>query len=264
MAELSLTFLDFQIRVAEYLGVAYYGANGDEAAQAPVDAHDLDMVKRIVNDGYRRFLTDNHRWNFLRSIVSITFGTGAIPGTDNSEYGLPSSFSGWIQNRWTYAENTGYPPIEATDVTTIREWQALGTHTGNPTHFAVYVDPVTPMSSTPVRHRVVFWPYPDGTQTVSSIFRKFSDRMVDDDHLSIAGFKHDRTVLAAALAEAEIQRGDVQGVREQAYQQALQQSIAYDSMLTKRARNRYGDPSAEDVVGRSFEVVTYNGNPINP
>jgi hypothetical protein len=72
---LGLTFTDLRIRVAEYLGIAYLGAAGDAAAQIPVDAHDLDLVGRIVNDGYRRFLGENPKWNFLNVPFAITFVT---------------------------------------------------------------------------------------------------------------------------------------------------------------------------------------------
>lgn len=70
---LALTYDDFRIRVAEYLGIAYLGVNGDQAAQLPVDAHDLDLVSRIVNDGYRRFVATNPKWNFLNAPFSIKF-----------------------------------------------------------------------------------------------------------------------------------------------------------------------------------------------
>lgn len=70
---LALTFDDFRIRVAEYLGIAYLGADGTQAAQIPVDAHDLDLVTRIVNDGYRRFIGENPKWNFLNVPFSFNF-----------------------------------------------------------------------------------------------------------------------------------------------------------------------------------------------
>lgn len=74
MAEptLGLTFDDMRIRVAEHLGIAYYGAAGNEAAQLPTDAHDLDLVSRLVNDGYRRFLSER-AWSFMRPLLTIVF-----------------------------------------------------------------------------------------------------------------------------------------------------------------------------------------------
>lgn len=70
---IGLTFQDFILRVAEYLGVAYYGVDGSQAAQVPTNAHDLDLCKRVVNDGYRRFINSYGNWNFLTPLISVTF-----------------------------------------------------------------------------------------------------------------------------------------------------------------------------------------------
>jgi hypothetical protein len=59
---LSMTFGDLIMRVAEFLGVADYSGG---AAAVPTDAHDLDLCKRYVNDGYRKFINANPRWQFL-------------------------------------------------------------------------------------------------------------------------------------------------------------------------------------------------------
>lgn len=67
-----LTFLQLQTRVAEYLGVADY-SNGEAAP--PTDPHDLDVVKRLVNDGLRKFIT-YRPWNFLRRELRVTFVAG--------------------------------------------------------------------------------------------------------------------------------------------------------------------------------------------
>jgi len=85
MAEptLVMTFSDFQIRVAEFLGCAYYGAAGDEAAQVPTDAHNLDLVKRLANDGYRRFINANPTWNFLTPTFTITTSAGESGTADS-------------------------------------------------------------------------------------------------------------------------------------------------------------------------------------
>lgn len=72
---LGLTFSDFQIRVAEFLGMAYYGSNGQGAAQVPINTQDLDLVTRLVNDGYRRFIGENPKWIFLNVPITITFNT---------------------------------------------------------------------------------------------------------------------------------------------------------------------------------------------
>ncbi|MFP3326267.1 hypothetical protein R0K05_24765, partial [Planococcus sp. SIMBA_160] len=39
----------------------------------PTDAHDLDRVKRIINDGWRDFAGSNPRWNWLPPTFTIQF-----------------------------------------------------------------------------------------------------------------------------------------------------------------------------------------------
>lgn len=80
---LSLTFGDLIIRVAEFLGMADYSGG---AAAVPSVAHDLDLCKRYVNDGYRRFINANPRWQFLTPLITLTFaptvsGTATAVGT---------------------------------------------------------------------------------------------------------------------------------------------------------------------------------------
>lgn len=65
---LRMTFEQMQIRVADYLGIA--DRSGSTLA-VPTDAKNLELVKRLVNDGYRRFLTDNEKWNFLNVPLTI-------------------------------------------------------------------------------------------------------------------------------------------------------------------------------------------------
>lgn len=77
---LRLTFEQLQIRVADYLGIA--DRSGSSLA-VPTDAKNLELVKRLVNDGYRRFLTDNEKWNFLN--VPLTLNLYAqLSGTISS------------------------------------------------------------------------------------------------------------------------------------------------------------------------------------
>ena len=69
-----LTFQDLLIRVAEKLGVAYYGASGTSAAQVPIDPGDLDICSRIVNDGIRMFIADGPKpdgWTWQKPIAQV-------------------------------------------------------------------------------------------------------------------------------------------------------------------------------------------------
>lgn len=67
---LGFQFQDLILRVAEFLGVADY-TNG--TAAVPTDAHDLDLCKRLVNDGYRRYTNSNPNWQVTTPPTTITF-----------------------------------------------------------------------------------------------------------------------------------------------------------------------------------------------
>ncbi len=67
---LRLTFQQLQIRVADFLGIA--NRSGSSLA-VPSDAKNLELVKRLVNDGYRRMLTDYEKWNVLNVPLTINF-----------------------------------------------------------------------------------------------------------------------------------------------------------------------------------------------
>jgi hypothetical protein len=69
----ALTYGDLVLAVAEQLGVAYYGANGDQAAQVPVDPFTLDKCTRYVQDGIRMAIADcpPNGWRWQRPLAEI-------------------------------------------------------------------------------------------------------------------------------------------------------------------------------------------------
>jgi len=80
------SFEDLIIRVAEEAGIAYYGTGGDEEAMVPVDTHDLDLCRRVVNDGIKMFINDSppKGWRWMRRTVAITLTATSITGTADS------------------------------------------------------------------------------------------------------------------------------------------------------------------------------------
>ena len=91
-----LTYGHLIIAVAKQLGVAYYGADGDEAAQVPVDAFLLDMCKGVVLDGLRMFSADSPPagWRWQRPLADVdvwqSFGL-AMPSTSSGGFKVTSA-----------------------------------------------------------------------------------------------------------------------------------------------------------------------------
>lgn len=81
----ALGFYDLILRIAEKVGVAYYGSDGQSKAVVPVDAYNLDKTKRIINDGFRRFKSNPppRGWYWQERIASIAL-SAAESGTATS------------------------------------------------------------------------------------------------------------------------------------------------------------------------------------
>lgn len=331
---LRLTFLNMQVRVAEYLGLASYSGG---AAAVPTSAHDLDLVKRLVNDGYRRFISENPNWNFLSVPLSLTFVAGyegtatdgtsttlvdssiagvyaddfftgmtvrVVDATDgdagvvaisdfvgatgtftftalaftvaagdtyevahtdavegqNYRYYLPDDFYGILLTPFTYPSSGPRRRIGPVQEHTIRELRAVGSTTGDPSMVAFR--PInTTAASTGKRWEAIFWPTPSGTHTVTAQYRRFPNALSSDTDASVAGYQHDRTVLNAAMASAELERDDEIDNREKAYQSDLERSLRLDAKATPSRAQSYGDRSEDYTSGRPssyFQVDSYN------
>lgn len=81
-----LTFRDLLIEVSIKLGVAYYGSSGDEQPQVPIDVHDLQEMKRHVNNGIRMFMAAGppNGWRWARPIHSMTLWNNIDTDTSNT------------------------------------------------------------------------------------------------------------------------------------------------------------------------------------
>lgn len=69
----ALTFGDLILETALKMGVPYYGADGTEEPQVPVDPHDLSVCKRVVNNAIRMFVADAppSGWRWMRPTQSF-------------------------------------------------------------------------------------------------------------------------------------------------------------------------------------------------
>lgn len=335
---LRITFQEMQRRVAEYLGIA---PRSGGVSVVPTNANDLALVKQLVNDGYRRFITDNEKWNFLNVPLSITFyaqqsltvtaktattleassianvyandyfngfeatavdedtgitfvytvtdyvgatGTFTFAAVDSSleagdtlkisgprnveglafRYYLPDDFYGLWKLPLVY--DTDGPRIRIIEVTEeqIREMRAGSLTTGDAVYSAFR--PInTTATSDGKRWEALFWPEPSATHTVSGIYRRFPALLSANGDVSVAGFHHDNTVLAAALAAAELLRNDTIGVHEATYQQRLVTSKKLDARSSPASTGTYGDNSDGQMYRRptsDARPTSYNGTDV--
>ncbi len=94
MAEDALSYTELVAHLASQLGVAFYGAAGDEVAQAPEDVYTLAMVKNYVNGGFRMLLGDAppEGWRFQQPVASVVLWPTSAGLADGAPvFGDPSS-----------------------------------------------------------------------------------------------------------------------------------------------------------------------------
>lgn len=77
------SFYDLLLRVAETVGIAYYGTSGQDRACIPIEVNSLDQCKRVVNDGIKMFMADAPKlgWRWRRRIARITLTDTQTIGT---------------------------------------------------------------------------------------------------------------------------------------------------------------------------------------
>lgn len=109
----TLTFDDLILEVARRIGVAYYGASGDGAAQIPVDAHDLAECKRHVNNAIRMFLADAppNGWRWSRPIAEVVIWN-TVSGSSTNTVSGGAYDSGNDQTTLTAVSASFYPTME--------------------------------------------------------------------------------------------------------------------------------------------------------
>ncbi len=82
----ALSIEDLILRVAREIGVAYYGVGGQERAMVPIDPHDIDLCRKIVNDGIMTFIRSApaNGWRWMRRILSLDISAAATTGVADS------------------------------------------------------------------------------------------------------------------------------------------------------------------------------------
>jgi hypothetical protein len=122
----ALTYGDLILAVAERLGVAFYGANGDQAAQIPDAAtmpYELDRCKRFVQDGIRMFMADAppNGWRWQRPLAEIDLwqekGIAMPPGSAGPNLVTSAHLAGTTH---VYATSSVFNPSDVGLVLAVR------------------------------------------------------------------------------------------------------------------------------------------------
>lgn len=215
------TLADLMLRVAKAASVAYYGANGDERAQVPVDDDTFYRCLDVVNDGIKFFIASAPvtGWWWMKRDMEVTFDPNGVDPAcidgDASRYLLPDDFQGEVTGpiSYTASSNRGHMIgwVSDFEMRSLREVQVLR---GYPIRANL-----KPYANR--QWQITFDPSPSVIATVTFPYRvgfdKFDVAPGDDltenkDHKPLthpAGALFDQGILAACLAQAELEFEDL-------------------------------------------------------
>ena len=280
MPTTSLRFKDLMIRAAEFLGVADYAASGTGKAALPVDEGTLDIVKRVTNDGFRRFVAESvdprtgepHSWRFLNQYFELTLSTTADNENnvddDAGRYYMPWWFGGNAIRDWEFNSDSYSHSICVVSSAVVQKSLSVTENTSGPPRYCAFRRcPVKSDASKAARvWEVIFWPKPSESLVINNECRAYPNGMQGDDDFHFAGAEHDHAILMACKAQAELERYDRMGVQNQHYANALVNSIALDLASAPRSlgfnldQNQYVSRRHAGYTG----VDSYNGLAIEP
>jgi len=124
---------------------------------------------------------------------------------------------------------------------------------GNNTSGYPYWAAIRRNASNSRRWDLLLFPTPAGSYSVEFPYVIYFDDMLLVTEVHPAGFGHDETVKAAALAQAELNQEDAMGPRWQYYRDiALQNSYKVDARQGAKALGYNGNPSGGNVTPGNF------------
>jgi len=264
------TLRDLVLRVAEYLNIAQYPTR-DDPADVPLNEHDLDLCKRIVNDGLMDFYIRYPRWSFFKHTIELTFDpTGKSDRTvngDPSRYWMPHWFSGIVYQDLYYDQDG--PRTNVVQVNAARIMQlssSVSRAQGDPYFFAVRpLDYETSRQYGGSKYELIFYPEPEQDFTVRGVARRMPYQLKDLDERPIHNAEHDIAALAAVIAYARKHSEGVPADNDPDYMRLLQHAIRMDQETENVSVGLMHDPRDILRMG-TYEwdrigpgVISYNG-----
>lgn len=112
-----LTFDDLTLAVAEKLGVQYNGPAGTNIASIPVNAQDLRMCQKVVNNAIRMYIHDGPRpngWRWTRPVATINLWGDVSPSSTTITVAVANTNT--AQTTLTVSADTFYDTMELHDI----------------------------------------------------------------------------------------------------------------------------------------------------
>jgi hypothetical protein len=172
-------------------------------------------------------------------------------------YLMPQDFMGSFLGEFTYGQGQTRLQVHCIDELAIRTMYAASMFSGTVSNYACR--PLnTNAGDNGGRWELLLFPMPANVATITAKYKRFPQAFANLTDRSVCGFQHDKTLIAACFAEAEMQANDKQGEREARYQQELANSKKLDARSVSERGVQYGDRS-EDTVQYGLRPLSYYG-----
>jgi len=264
--EPSLSFKDLILRVAELVGVAAFSATTG-AAEIPTDPHDLDKVKRSINEAQRLIATLNPQLRRLRRRdieidVDVEATRHSVKGS-TTRYWLPAGFTGETFGQWFWsipgASTSGWAGTAADGVFNHVQHLldlARGLR-GNPQMVAVEPFSVQPGDRAGHdRWVMIVYPTPSRPFTLKNKGRFFPVPLIELEDRSLLGLPFDDALIKKAAACFHAGSEKV-GQFEAEAAPAIAAAVEYDRRRGPRNVGEMGDPEASDERDRDSDRIPW-------
>jgi hypothetical protein len=260
------TFRELIVEVAHRKDMADLSG---EVAAIPSDSQHLDLVKRMVNRGYARFLRADPQWSFIeRTVTVVTNADGDGPtnlGGDAGRYKLPFYVRGTPLSNWRFQdEQSTYCEAIATDHRSVRIMRQQGQSTGTPAYAAVAALESPDAGGRSTAWELLLYPTPSAEYTIEADFNLRTHQFVEMEDRSIAGPEHDEAIIECAVALMDAADNDAQFVMPL----SVMESAQIDAMNRTKTVGPWRDPKyGRNVNNRTAlrtqaSVMYFNGTAI--
>lgn len=219
--------------VGNYLGWGRTFANWTATQQTDFD----DIHRRALRIFYFPPISAEqpyYEWSFMRKTGTITLQT------NTSSYTLPDDCGGTVlDDSFTYAAATNYPPLRKVPESTIRKLQASDSQVkGVPKYYATRN--VVLNATVGQRYQALVFPTPNAAINNTVVTYRYitvPDMITNTNKYPLGGAQYGEVILSAFLAAAEqYVDNDANGMYSQRFQQMLTTAIRNDEQHKSNSR----------------------------
>jgi hypothetical protein len=179
--------------------------------------------------------SQGHIWSFLTPLMHLGVSEGVI------SYQLDDDWGGFVNSSELSftGDDNWYGPVKLVGIGEIlrrRQGVSVALDVTGPPQFAATV--ALPSDGTAgQRTSLEIWPTPDGPYTITGQYYSLPDQITSSKPYPLGGQPHGQTLIASALAVAELELLNAPGPRAIEFTRQLIASVSYDRRVIASAKN---------------------------